>query len=136
MSRSLAIALTLCCLPSCIFVAEDGPDPLPRSEFTGTLVVDWTIDGTTDGDECDQGDASWLRLSVFTGAGRHVGDFVDACHVFSTRVELDPGRYYADAALEDAAGRVRTTPVPIDGFTIVGNDTLAIPIEFPASSFY
>ena len=101
LSRWLLL-LTLSWLPGCIFVAEEDADPpAPRSNFTGALVVDWTVNGTTDGDECDQGDASWLRLSVFTSSGRHVADFADACDAFSTSVELDPGSYYADAVLEE-----------------------------------
>jgi hypothetical protein len=138
MHRSLlSLTLLLSALPGCIFVADDEPEPVAaRSEFTGTLLVDWTINGTTDPDECDQGAATWLTLSIFTSSGQHVGDFTDACDAFSTSVELDPGSYYADALLEDVDGAPRTTAVAIDDFSILGNDTLSIPIEFSASSFY
>ena len=135
--RSLfTAALLASVLPSCIFVAEDDPDPAPRPAEMGALIVDWTINGVTDPDECDQGDASWLRLSVFTSSGRHVDDFVDACDAFSTSVELSPGDYYAEASLEDPDGVQRTTAVVIDDFRILGNDQFSVPIDFPASSFY
>jgi hypothetical protein len=119
----------------CLFVSDD-PGPARRADFTGALVVDWSINGTTNPDRCDQSDATSLRVSVFTTSGDPVGDFVDDCAVFSTSIELDPGSYYADAVLEDAAGHARTTPVPIDDFAIRGADTFSVPIDFPASSFY
>lgn len=138
MRAMLTIAAVACSSlfgTSCI-VATSDPEPAPRNEYTGTLVVDWTIDGERDADECDQGDATWLRLSVFTSSGRHVADFSDACDRFATSVELGPNDYYAEAVLEDADGNARTTPVVIDDFSILGRDSLSVPIDFPASSFY
>ena len=103
---------------------------------SGTLVVDWTVDGSTDPELCDQADAESLRLSVFTDWGAHVGDFLDDCRAFSTAVDLEPGRYDADAVLEDGRGRARTTTIAIAPFWINGADTLSIPIDFPADSFF
>jgi hypothetical protein len=134
--RSLLIAALLASsLPACI-VVDDDPGPALRPAEMGALVLEWTIDGVTDPDECDQGDASWLRLSLFTSSGRHVDDFVDACDAFATSVDLPPGDYYAEASLEDADGLQRTTVVTIDDFRILGNDQLSVPIDFPASSFF
>ena len=133
-SSLFALALTLG--GSGCFVATTEPAPASRSEYTGTLLVDWTIDGVRDADECDQGDAVWLRLSVYTTSGAHVGDFSDACDQFGTTIELDPDDYYAEAVLEDADGHERTTAVTIDDFSILGRDSLSVPIDFPASSFY
>jgi hypothetical protein len=135
--RPLLCALAAACgnLSGCVVVADD-PAPAPRSEYTGVLVVDWTVDDSTDPEECDQGDAVWLRLSVFTVSGRPVAEYSDACDAFTTSVELDPGTYYAEALLEDADGRARTTPVEINDFTILGRDSLSVPIDFPARSFF
>lgn len=130
-----AVACSTLAGAGCI-VATSDPAPASRSEYTGTLVVDWTIDGVHDADECDQSDATWLRLSVFTSSGHHVADFSDACDRFVTSVELNPDDYYAEAVLEDADGNERTTPVVIDDFSILGRDSLSVPIDFPASSFY
>src|SRR5262249_26060905 len=135
MKKALLVGLAALGSSGCIFVSDDD-DGVRRSDFTGTLLVDWTVDGTTDGDQCDQADAVSLRLSVFTVSGSHVGDFRDDWRAFSTAVELDPGRYYADAVLEDGRGQARTTSVNIDVFSVRGADTLSIPIDFPASSFY
>jgi hypothetical protein len=136
MSRPLLLSLALASLSSCLFVAPDDPQPVPaRSELSGFLVVDWTIDATTQPNACAQGDASWLRLSVFTRSGLHMGDFAEDCGAFTTRVQLSPGVYFAEAVLEDADGLPRTAVVTLDQFTIVGNDTLAIAIEFRPSSF-
>jgi hypothetical protein len=122
-------------LSGCIVVADDTR-LAPRAAYTGVLIVDWTVDGSTDPDECDQGDAVWLRLSVFTSSGRFLADFADDCAAFSTSIELDPGSYYADAVLEDAVGNERTTVIQIDDFSILGRDSLSVPIDFPADSFY
>jgi len=103
---------------------------------SGTLELDWTVDGSTDPQLCDQADAASLRLSVFTDSGAHVGDFLDDCRAFSTAVDLEPGGYYADAVLEDGRGEARTTTINIERFSIFGDDTLSIPIDFPASSFF
>lgn len=123
---------------ACIFVASDEDDSSPpaRAEYAGALVLDWTIDGYTDADECDQGDATWLELSIYTSSGAHVADYSDVCDAFQTSVELEPGSYYAEAHLEDADGNPRTTSVVVDDFRIVGSDELTVPIDFPASSFY
>jgi hypothetical protein len=131
----LAIASSAA-LPGCLFVADDDDDIVRRSDFPGTLVVDWTIDGFADPDICDQSDAAFFTISVFTTRGALVGDFTDDCAAFATSIDLTAGRYYADALLEDPVGNPRTTVVNIEPFTIFGDDTLSIPVDFPASSFY
>jgi hypothetical protein len=124
-------------LPGCLMENDQNePAPLSRDSFPGALVVDWTLDGVADADECAHGDATWLVASVFTRSGRRIGDFHDDCAAFSTSIELDPGAYYAEAVLEDANGNARTTPVSLGEFRLLGKDTLAVSVDFPARSFY
>jgi hypothetical protein len=135
-SISVLAIVSSCALPGCLFVADDDDDFVRRSDFPGTLVVDWTIDGFADPDECDQSDSAFFTMSVFTTRGAHVGDFTDDCTAFVIAVDLAAGSYYADALLEDPEANPRTTVASIEPFTIFGNDTLSIPVDFPASSFY
>jgi hypothetical protein len=127
------LALALVCAP--LVSGCGGGSSETVVVASGTLVVDWTVDGSTDPELCDQADAASLRLSVFTDSGAHVGDFLDDCRAFSTALDLDPGGYDADAVLEDRRGNPRTTTIAIEPFFIEGADTLSIPIDFPADSF-
>lgn len=102
---------------------------------SGTLVVDWTIDGVKDGAECNQGAARTIDVTVQTASGADAGEFQADCGAFSTSIELAPGSYVATAVLIDGAGNDRTTPVDINAFRIHGSDELTTPIDFPAGSF-
>jgi len=102
----------------------------------GSLVVDWTIDGTKDPDECDLSGSSNIDVVVTASDGTPAGEYQQSCRAFATTIDLAPDSYYADAVLLDSAGRERTTSVPISRFRIYGGDQLTVPIDFPASSFY
>ena len=120
-------------LPGCFIEVDDDPaDPLYR----GTLVIDWTIDGTADPFECRQSDAATLLVEIETLRGRFVGEYAQDCEAFATRIDLWPGDYVAWAVLLDPDGYERTTEVAIDPFTIYGDGTLEIPIDFPSDSFF
>jgi hypothetical protein len=99
------------------------------------LVVDWTINGSTDGNQCNQASATRLEIIVDSGVGQP-STFSQDCEAFAARISLAPGRYSASAVLVDANGNARTTQVDIDPFRIFGNDELHTPIDFPASSFF
>jgi hypothetical protein len=114
---------------------SSGPPPPVVIVATGTVVIDWTINGSKDPDQCNQGAATELAVVVHTTAGAFVGEFREACDSFATSIELEPGNYMADAVLLDANGVDRTTSVPIEPFTIRHNETLDLPIDFPARSF-
>jgi hypothetical protein len=101
----------------------------------GTLVVDWTISGTTDPSRCIQSGATSLDVIVNTTAGRFVGEFQADCRDFVTNIDLPPGRYIANAVLLDTRGTDVTTQINIDAFTILEGDSLDVPIDFPARSF-
>jgi hypothetical protein len=112
------------------------PPPPPPVVGNGLLVVDWSIAGTKDPNACTQSAAATIAVNVTLDTGQPVAGYQQACTTFATSIGLAPGRYAATALLLDAAGTPRTTAVPIHAFTILGNDTLNIPIDFPASSFY
>ena len=132
---SLSLALCLLVLPAC-FVEADNGRAVPVASSSGSLVLDWTIDGSSNPDHCDLSDASTMDVTVTTPGGSFVGEFQESCRAFVTSVDLSPGNYRAAARLLDGAGHDRTTSVEIRAFTILGNDELSVPIDFPASSFY
>ena len=103
---------------------------------SGSLVVDWTVDGVKDPDECDLSNSTTIDIIVTTENGAPAGEYQQSCSVFATTIHLAAGRYTADAVLLDESGRERTTAVPIRDFSILGGDQLTIPIDFGASSFY
>jgi hypothetical protein len=120
-------------LSGCIVETNDAA---PARVDSGALVLDWTIDGSKNPDQCDQSDSATLDITVTTLSGSPAGEFQESCRAFATTVDLPPGRYNAEAVLLDPAGHDRTTAVQTGPFTIYGNDELSVPVEFPASSFY
>jgi hypothetical protein len=118
---------------ACTTTVSAEPIPVATS---GALVVDWSINGTKDPNACFQSASATLEVQIFTDFGAAAGTFEQACTAFATTISLSPGRYTANALLLDGVGNPRTTAVPINPFTIVGNDQLDIPIDFPASSFF
>lgn len=131
MNASLATILALgLCASSCIIEADSAP-----ARASGALVVDWTINGLRDPEQCDQGGAESIDILVYRASGALVGEYEASCRVFAARIELPPGLYDADAVLLDEFGSERTTVVNLQTFEIFGDDELHIPIDFPASSF-
>jgi hypothetical protein len=120
------LALTGC-------VVTSSPDPVVVTG-DGALVIDWTIDGTTDPNQCVDNSATRLEIIVDPGVGQP-STFSPDCETFGVSITLAPGSYAASAVLVDANGKARTTQIDIDPFTIRGNDELHTPINFPASSF-
>ena len=126
-SSCVALALSGCVLGS-------TTDPPIVAVGEGALVIDWTINDTTDPNQCSQASATRLEIIVDPGVGQP-SMFSQDCTSFATSIMLAPGRYSASAVLVDANGKARTTQIDIDPFTIRGNDELHTPINFPASSF-
>ncbi|HWA72676.1 MAG TPA: hypothetical protein VG937_10085 [Polyangiaceae bacterium] len=127
-----ALALGLCS-SSCL--VETDSDPVPPASERGSLIVDWTINGSRDPDQCDQGDAEAIDVVVYYANGETMAEYQASCRAFVTRIDLPRGQYAADAVLIDASGAERTTVVDMRTFEIFGGDELDIPIDFPASSF-
>jgi hypothetical protein len=127
----IASSLVALSLSGC--VVSTTSDPPVVSD--GVLVIDWTINGSTDPNQCNQASATRLEVIVDPGSGAPI-TFSQACEAFATSIDLAPGTYSASALLVDASGTARTTQVDINPFTIRGNDELHTPIDFPASSFF
>ncbi|MEP7122496.1 MAG: hypothetical protein ABJE95_16360 [Byssovorax sp.] len=127
-SSYVALALSGC-------VVSSRSDPPVVVVGDGALVIEWTINGSTDPHQCSQESATRLEIIVDPGVGQPSA-FSQDCEAFSAAITLAPGSYSASAVLVDESGKARTTQVDIDPFTIRGNDELHTPIDFPASSFF
>jgi hypothetical protein len=101
----------------------------------GTLALNWTINNTTDPNQCNEASAVSLSLDVRDGTGTY-GTYSATCSAFAVTVSLPPGPYTAEAWFVDGSGVVRTTSISINPFDITEGTSLGIPIDFPASSFY
>lgn len=133
-AKLLLTAGLLCGLPGC-FSTHD-PGSVAEYEYSGTLTLEWTINGSTDPDQCNQSVATDLDVVVSTPDGEIIGEFLQPCGDGTTTIELAPGAYVADAALLDGAGYSRTTLVNVNPFVIDSDTDLWILLDFPASSFY
>jgi len=133
MTRAFVVfsGAVLFALPGC-FGATNDPAPVATS---GSLTVDWTINNSTDPNQCNQSVAADIDLIVTTPNGATVDEVTQPCVDGVTTVALSPGVYGGNAALTDAAGTERTTWLSIDPFTIHSGSDLSISVDFPANSF-
>ena len=74
-------------------------------------------------------------VTVYSRGGRVLGDYEQDCEEFATSIPLPPGDYTADAVILDYDGHERTTSVEISPFSIYGDDSVILDIDFPARSF-
>jgi hypothetical protein len=139
LTAGLAIALPLlgASVSGCTVTAEPAPAAvIVPTQPSSTLVVDWTIELRTNPADCSLSGAATIQIQVITTSGLDAGTYEQACSAFSTSITLAPGSYSASALLVDAVGQARTTSVIIQPFTLLGNDVLHTPVDFPAASFF
>jgi len=122
----IAASVTACSVSS----SSDAPPPPD-----GTVTFDWTLKGVHSTDECDAENVAKFDVIITTDDGAAVGEYSDHCDVFDTTISLPPGRYVANATLLDPNSAERTTEIPVQPFTIIGDTDLAIPLDFPPDSF-
>jgi hypothetical protein len=113
----------------CSVSARLGP---PES---GSLTVDWSIEGSTNPGTCNQKGAPTFALIVYDDSGANVGQFDSPCAAFTNTITLTPGRYSAGAVLLNDSGSAVSTTVPIDGLDIESGTDLDAPVDFPSNSF-
>jgi len=140
MIRKLVLAATAVVLSAsataCTIHAETPDLVIEDSSSDSTLVVQWSIDGITDDEDCFRADAQKIQISIDDMDGIEVGTYLRSCSAFETSISLPPGRYEAFAVMLDGDGRPRTTEVEVDPFRLYGDDSLTIPLDFPLDSFF
>jgi hypothetical protein len=116
-------------LSGCFFESNDGPPAY------GTLVVDWTVDGSKRSAACRDFSADSIDLIVSTDDGRIVDEFSEYCESFAASIDLSPGTYVVNAVLLDPNGTELTTAV-VDRLPIYRHETSVSALDFPADAFY
>lgn len=116
-------------------------DPVPTTVVVGTdpsaiLVVDWTIQGRRDPADCTLSAAATMQVRVVASSGADAGTYEQSCAAFAMTITLVPGTYSGTAQFLDTAGQPRSTAVTLAPFSILGNDELHTPVDFPADSFF
>ena len=131
-SAFAAAALLAVTMSGCVAQTDDGgsdSQTLVKAD-SGWLLVNFTIDGANNPEQCDQLGASVIGVKVTSADGTPAGDFQRACPSFYSTMELAAGRYSADAVLLDSAGNSRTSAVSLHDIQIVGGSPLEVPIDF------
>jgi hypothetical protein len=129
MLRHLACSLFTAVLTSGCFVGTDD-DYVP----VGTLVVDWTVDATKDPAACRDFGVDRVDIVVLTRRGAFVDEIQPYCEDFAAAIDLVPGAYTIEIALQDPAGALITTTVETDA-RIYDFETTVAAVDFPADSF-
>jgi hypothetical protein len=101
---------------------------------TGTLVVDWTVDGTKDPRACRDFGADAVSIVLRTRGGSFIDELQPLCERFSTAVDLSPGSYRVDVVLLDPAGVEITTTVYASAL-VYDYETTFSAFDFPFDSF-
>ena len=130
---SLALAAALG-LSGCFITTDDGGHsrgPLP----TGTLTVDWTIDGQRSGLDCADFGADRLELVIYDLSGAEVDEVEPFCETFEVSVDLIEDTYFADVTLVDSADRSVTLTKTLDALDIIDGTDLNVSVDFPIDSF-
>ena len=130
---SLALAAALG-LSGCFISTDDGGPsrgPLP----TGTLTVDWTIDGQRSGLDCADFGVDRLELVIYDFSGAVVDEVEPFCESFEVSVDLIEDSYSADVTLVDGADRSVTLTKTLDALDIIEGTDLNVSVDFPIDSF-
>lgn len=115
-------------LAGCFFSSSDGPR-------LGTLVIDWTVEGSKDPEACAANAADRIDLVLRSWDGTVLDQFQENCEQFQTAVDLDPGDYEVDAILVDRHGDELTTSAR-DDVSVYSNRSSVSALDFPVSSFF
>ena len=122
-------AATTACLDS-------GPDRVVVvDQPTGTLTVEYTIQGGKVPSDCVFYGATDVELVVYDSLGYFVTDRYAPCESFFVSVQLYPGRYGADVTLVDRFNYAASVTAPLYDLDVVRDTELVVSVDFPPGSF-
>lgn len=97
---------------------------------TGTLVQNWTIEGSRDPVKCTQYGADRMRVVVFDEDGSvHATEFA-ACTTFELRMELLTRRFTGAATFVNGQGNPVSKTIQINAFAIQDKLSLTQNLDF------
>jgi hypothetical protein len=130
----LAVVAIAASCPACSVDQADLSDDPVLTAAGGSLTIDWTIQGSSTGNECAEVSANAIEIVVRDVFDQPIGTFQQSCSAFVTSIVLDEGIYAADARLVGPVGP-RTEVVRIDYVTLYDKSQLTTSIDFPATAF-
>ena len=120
-------------LSGCFMVADGGNSGPPP---TGTLTVNWTIDGQRSSLDCADFGVDRLDLVIYDEAsGAKVDEVEPFCESFVVSTDLFEGSYFADVTLVDSADRSATLTKTLNALDIIDGTELDVSVDFPVDSF-
>lgn len=119
-------------LAGCVVTTSD--DEPTRVSDTGTLTVDYTIEGTTDSYACLDYGVSDVELVVYTASGARVAEQEAYCDDFQVSITLPPGSYTADVTLIDEVDRAMSVTKPLYDLRVFSDAELVVDLDFPPDS--
>jgi hypothetical protein len=136
--RSAAALSAVCAVSSGCTVSATGTTVAPIAG-TGDIVVDWTIAGTHDPNECAVTQTAAAAIDVFDidGVKANPGADTQDCEAFSSSFPygFDPGSYTVDVTLLAADGTPTTTTASAS-VDVFSEQLSTVPFDFPPSSFF
>lgn len=103
----------------------------------GAVIVDWTLRGGNDPRSCRASGATTIHVALSDSSGLLPMEYVQDCASFATTIGgLAPDMYTGTVQLTGATGNALTTSVALAPFRVVPNQTVTVPVDFPASSFF
>jgi hypothetical protein len=100
----------------------------------GTLMVTYTIEGSTNPAICVEREVTHAELVVYSTKGSFVTDERADCADFQVSTRLFPGRYNVELTLLDNVERVRSAPESLFELALEPDSGLVVTIDFPAAS--
>jgi hypothetical protein len=129
MPRQVACSLIMAVVATGCFSSGEG-DYQP----SGTLVIDWTVDGSKDPQACRDFGVDRVSVVVRTRSGAFVEELLPLCERFETAIELVPTRYLVDAVLLDFE-RFELTTTVLANASVYDFEIAIVPVGFPRDSF-
>ncbi len=124
-------------LSGCVAQSDDGRgSSAVVADNPGWLLVNFTIDGASNPERCDELRASVIGVKVTSADGKPAGEFHQACPAFYSTITLAPGRYSADAVLLDGAGSTCSNAVTLHQLDVESGIPLEVPIDFATQPLY
>ena len=103
----------------------------------GAVIVDWSLRGGKDPRACQASGATTLHVSLSDSSGPLSMEYVQDCASFAIAIGgLAPDMYTGTVQLTGATGNALTTSVALAPFRVFPNQTVTVPVDFPASSFF
>ncbi len=106
------------------------------TDDTGSLTIDFTVDGREDGAVCRELGVAAADVQIIDGFGDLVTDVEIDCEDFSGSIDLPQADYRAEVTLVDGDDNALSTTAVVRGLAVIAGTDLETSVDFPASSMF